>query len=488
MRVSFYSPMPPSKTGVAHYSSMLVDALKERVELDVNPIGGQEPLPVPERTDREGGSPLLHSAATRRSGDLSIYQLGNNPQHEFVYRQAMKNPGVIVLHDVVLHHLIVEMTLARGDAEGYVEAMRANHGEMGVAWAQGRIIGLHDELANFLMPASIDIANRSTAVIVHNQYAAERLRSFGVTTPIFVVPHPFARPRSSVLRPRLASPVIGFFGFLTSAKRAEVVLAAFQLARSRDPRIQLLIVGEPAPNITVPRGEGITVTGYVSDDEFDAYYSRVDRLVNLRYPSAGETSGTLIRAFQAGLPVAVSDYAQFAEYPDDIVTKIPFGGDEVERLAEFFVSDLPSPAAAQKKWLEENARMDLTVQGYLDALDAASAPRAARPPHSRSPGDECAPIAVFPRLSMTWDGATVTLRNDGDSVLRAAEYGQPGYRAILKLGETDRWVALPRDLPPGESVTIPFEGEGRLTLTHALEGIPLVDERPAAEVELGRVR
>ena len=68
------------------------------------------------------------------------------------------------------------------------------------------------------------------------------------------------------------------------------------------------------------------------------------------------------------MPVAVSDYAQFGELPDDIVTKIPFGEKEAEKLADFFLRDHPSPAAAQKKWLEENASIDKTVQGYLDAI------------------------------------------------------------------------------------------------------------------------
>lgn len=457
MKIAFYSPMPPSKTGVAHYSAMLVPALRERMEVEVNP-------------------------ATRPPGHTAIYQLGNNPQHEFVYREAMKNPGVVVLHDIVLHHLIVEMTLARGDAEGYIAAMRANHGQMGEAWARGRIIGLHDEIANFLMPASIEIANRSQAVIVHNRYAADRLQSLGVQTPIVIVPHPF---QASGLRPRASVPrTIGFFGFLTSAKRAEVVLDAFRLARSRDPRLRLLIVGESAPNIQIPSGEGIMVTGYVDDAQFDAHYSLVDRLVNLRYPSAGEASGTLVRAFEAGLPVAVSDYAQFAEFPDDTVTKIPFGDEEVERLAGFFLRDHPSPAAAQRQWLAENATIEHTVNGYLTALESGG--RAAAPPlPARSGGDA---LPVFPKVALSWDGTTVTLKNEGDTVIRAGEYGQPGYRAILKLGKTDRWVALPRDLRPGEMAQIPFAGSGRLTLTNALEGIAIVDETPAAEVELGRVR
>jgi len=99
-----------------------------------------------------------------------------------------------------------------------------------------------------------------------------------------------------------------------------------------------------------------------------------------------------------------------------------------------------------------------------------------------------AALQIFPRVAMSWDGVTVTLNNDGDTTILAGEYGKPGYRAILKLGDTDRWVALPRDLRPGESVQIPFAGSGRLTLTNALEGIAIVDETPAVEVELGRVR
>ena len=38
MRVAFYSPMPPSKTGVAHYSAMLVPALQKHVELEANRV------------------------------------------------------------------------------------------------------------------------------------------------------------------------------------------------------------------------------------------------------------------------------------------------------------------------------------------------------------------------------------------------------------------------------------------------------------------
>jgi glycosyltransferase involved in cell wall biosynthesis len=451
-----FTPMPPARTGVAHYASMLVPALQKHVEVKV----------VTEHGER------------RTENGERIYQLGNNPHHEWIYKEAMQTPGVIVLHDIVLHHLIVEMTLARGDIEGYVAALEANHGEAGAAWARGRAAGLHSEMGNFLLPASIDVANRSKAVIVHNRYSADRLRSLGVQTPIHVVPHPFephedARAKRDEVRARHGFTdkhrVIGMFGFLTSAKRSEVVLEAFEKARHQMPDLRLLVVGEPAPNIDrIAFGaDGITFSGYVSDEEFAAHFAAVDRLVNLRYPTAGETSGTLIRAFEAGRPVAVSDYAQFAELPGDCVVKVPFGEGEVASLADFFLRDLPDPSAAQREWLARNARMDLTVAGYLSTVQHPGTRHAALGTRHSVP--------LFVNLELIGaDATSITIRNAGESVLRARAYGEPGYHVIAN----GRWLELPGDLKPGAAITVdlPLEMHGHIVeLVHAVYGVPEVD-------------
>ncbi len=462
MKVAMYTPMPPARTGVAHYASMLAPKLSEHVELE-----------------------LITSDNRKPTTDNVLYQLGNNPHHEWIYKEAMKTPGVIVLHDIVLHHLIVEMTLARGDVDGYVAALEANHGAAGAAWAGGRAAGLHSEMGNFLLPASIDVANRSRAVIVHNRYSADRLRALGVRTPIHVVPHPYepheeAKSRRDEIRAKHAFTadhrVIGLFGFLTSAKRSEVVLEAFAQARSEMPNLRLLVVGEPAPNIdgSAFGGAGVTFTGYAPDEDFPAYFAAVDRLVNLRYPTAGETSGTLIRAFEAGKPVAVSDYAQFAELPDDCVVKIPFGDREIEELADFFKRDLEDPADAQKQWLHQRARMELTVAGYLAALqDSSVAPDRSVP----------AALPLFPHLEfVSRDATSITIRNLGET-LRARSYGEPGYHIIAN----GHWLDLPGDLKPGGTATIDLPTELRerpLELFHGMQGIPDVDPKAWVRVAI----
>lgn len=480
MKVAVLTPLPPTKSGVAHYASMLLPALAER--LDVRAFASLD-------------------GYRRADHDAVIYQLGNNPHHEAMYAEAMREPGVVVLHDLVLHHLIVEMTLARGDAAGYAAALEASHGPAGKAWAWGRAAGLHDEMGNFLLPASVELAQRSEAVIVHNAWARDRLRSFGVTTPIHLVPHPYV-PETRVfdrdaIRKRYglgrSHRVIGFFGFLTSAKRAEVVLEAFRVARARDETLALLIVGEPAPNIDLAalQGDGIVTTGYVSDEDFPSFYAAADRFVNLRYPTAGETSGTLIRAFDSGKPVAVSDYAQFAELPDACAFKIPLGEGEVDALVDFFLRDFGDVATPQREWLESNARLDLTADGYQRALSAAerAEPRAV---HEA--------LALFPDLEvvsaeLTESEVRIAIRNRGAATIRTRTYGTPEYRLIATLSDDerhvqDRWLSLPRDVAHGDvaELTFPRIARGpRLTLRlhHALQDVPSTDERPWAEVTLG---
>ena len=57
--------------------------------------------------------------------NVPVYHLGNNPLHADIYRQALASPGVVVLHDAVLHHFLLG-TLGR---ERYIEEFVYNYGE-----------------------------------------------------------------------------------------------------------------------------------------------------------------------------------------------------------------------------------------------------------------------------------------------------------------------------------------------------------------------
>ncbi|MDP9194899.1 MAG: hypothetical protein M3P06_24655, partial [Acidobacteriota bacterium] len=75
-RIALLTPLPPTRSGVAHYSSLLLPALATRAEVRA----------------------FDSLAGYRRSEfDAVFYQLGNNPHHEPMYAEAMREPGVIVL-------------------------------------------------------------------------------------------------------------------------------------------------------------------------------------------------------------------------------------------------------------------------------------------------------------------------------------------------------------------------------------------------------
>ncbi len=511
MKLAYVSPLPPVRSGVAHYSALLLPGLAARH--DVVAVVDQErvdPMPVP----------VIRAAELERRAaefDAIVCQLGNNRYHELAWQVASRGGAIVVLHDVVLHHLLVELTLARSDAPSLAQALTAMYGDAGAAIASARASGIHDDLPNFLYPASEGIAAGARHVIVHNRWARERLRSNGVTTPITVAPHPYlafpalGASEGDDLRRRFGyrpgHRVIGAFGFVTHAKRPEALMRAFAAASRSSDELRLLFVGEPSHNVdleAIAAAAGIArdrwaATGFVSDDDFDRHIAAVDRVVNLRYPSAGETSGPLVHVFGIGRPVAVSDYAQFADFPETIVTRIPFER-EVDSLAEFMLADLDSAALgeAQRAWLRATSTLGHAVDAYEAAL--ASAPVVRDESKSRS----LMPLPLFPRLTASIESiergdrsTTVAMRivNGGDDVIPSIVFGQPPFvlfaRAVadgVQLAATP--ASLPGDLAPGRSAIVPFiiEGDARgftLQLRHGLGGVPDVERPPffAGEVE-----
>lgn len=499
MRVAWFGPLPPVRSGIAHYATLLLPRLSERHEL-VCVTDQREPA----QTDL----PVISPAQLTRELDRfdAVYcQIGNNPYHEGVYRWALEHPSIVVIHDLVLHHLIVEMTLARGDAEGYVEAMRKSHGEAGAAWARGRAAGAHGEIGNFLFPAFRELASRARHVIVHNSWAASRITSAGVTTPVTVAGHPWVEPeetgadRVESFRRRFGLPegrIVAMLGFVTAAKRPAEVFRAFAEAAERDPALHLVVAGQPGPGVdleSIARVSGLvanrwTATGYLTDDEFDAVVQLADRVVNLRYPTAGETSGPLIRVVGAGRSVAVSDYAQFGDMPEGTVVKIPFGEAEHRRLVDFILGDLSCDRDAQLAWVRKTCAVDAVVDAYERGARGDGEAIVART-------DAAASIALFVewRVEHAVREACVDVRLTlvSDNPVVSARWGTPGYRVIgdveLESGKSvSRWYGLAADVTPGDAVdlrvSLPSDWR-RLSLRHGLEGVPDVTRPPFAIVE-----
>ena len=144
MRVNIYSPLPPSVSGIADYVAESLPALGRHLELHVVAEAPEEVAPA---------------------ADLDLYHLGNSPPHAWVYRAACARPGVAVLHDWSLHHLVLRETVERGEVSAYLREMRRAHGETGSFVGRQVARALGGDLLPSLFPLNDRVLEGSLAVV-----------------------------------------------------------------------------------------------------------------------------------------------------------------------------------------------------------------------------------------------------------------------------------------------------------------------------------
>src|SRR5205823_1876767 len=63
--------------------------------------------------------------------DATVYQMGNSPAHAYIYKQMLRHPGVVVMHEFILHHLRIWMALNGGRRKSYLGLMEGQYGAEG---------------------------------------------------------------------------------------------------------------------------------------------------------------------------------------------------------------------------------------------------------------------------------------------------------------------------------------------------------------------
>ena len=318
MKVAYYSPLPPSRSGVADYSALLLPELSKRVDVAVARHGRLRRFP---------------------SADVALYHVGNDPEaHGWIAKALAARPGVVVLHEFVLHHLVAGLTLAHGDSRGYLDAMERGHGLAGRLLAfgvvEGRIPPLWETRPEEF-PLAGDVLAAATGLVVHSRYVESRAREAGFDGPVWRIPHPAWPLPDAPPAPVEGSPLIGCFGHLNESKRIPQLFAAFARLRADHPEARLLLVGALAARLSgMDMPEGVIREDYVAEERLWSLMAACDAIVSLRSPTMGETSGAAIRALTLGKPLVVSDVGWFAELPDDVAVRVPVDEREVETLAD----------------------------------------------------------------------------------------------------------------------------------------------------------
>jgi glycosyltransferase involved in cell wall biosynthesis len=122
----------------------------------------------------------------------------------------------------------------------------------------------------------------------------------------------------------------------------------------------------------------VDLTGYVDMVRFALYLKAVDVVVNLRYPTAGEASGTFTRALAEGRATIVSNLGSFAEYPDQVCLKVEVDGDQAEQVGDHLIRLAEGPAFKGKLELAARRHAEVLLDPRRCArmyLEAARDPR-----------------------------------------------------------------------------------------------------------------
>jgi glycosyltransferase involved in cell wall biosynthesis len=345
MRVQHYAPPPRAATGVAAYAQRLQAAMSE-------------------------------AGAEFSAGDgLPLYHLGNNPWHADIYERSLREPGLVVLHDAVLHHFL----LGRLSEEQYREEFIYNYGvwhsqTAEQLWTRRARAGADQRY--FAWPMLKRAMKAARAVVVHNPMAEQIVRRHAPQVPLLRLPHLMAAmpEPSAVQRGRIAelrrdwvasgeTCVFAVMGYLRSTRRLVSVLRAFHRLQSAGYPVRLLIAGAwvdgPEPEL-LQRTAGVARRPFFSDEEFPLALQAADVVVNLHWPSAGETSGILLHAMAAGRPCIVSDGEEVADLPEKVCVRCATGAAEEEMLGELMAWLVAHRVARQD--IGEHARWRIQTQ------------------------------------------------------------------------------------------------------------------------------
>jgi glycosyltransferase involved in cell wall biosynthesis len=358
VRVAYYSPLPPSRSGIADYSALLIPALAERVELVVARPG---------RFRREP------------KADVCLYHVGNDPDaHGWIVEAVRRRPGVVVLHEFVLHHLVSGLTLARGDVDGYLAALERDAGLVGRLLGHAVVDARIDPLWETRpqdFPLAAGILELATGLVVHSRYVEELARDTGYDGPVWRIPMA-AWPVPQVEPAEMeGGPLIGCFGHLNESKRVPELVTAFARLRERLADARLLLVGSAAERFRLPAlPDGVIRKEYVPEEELWALMAACDACVSLRAPTMGETSAVAVRALSVGKPLVVSDVGWFRELPDEVAIKVPVGEGEIDALEEALERATGSPemGAAALRLAQTEHALDHVADLYADALAEAA--------------------------------------------------------------------------------------------------------------------
>jgi glycosyltransferase involved in cell wall biosynthesis len=326
MRAAWFSPLPPTRSGIAAYSADVIPALGSEHAIDCYvdrpsaPVHGARLFDAHDFVWRHRRAPY----------DLIVYQLGNAPCHDYLWAYLATYPGLVVLHDAGVHHARARHLLDQKRFDDYRAEFRYDHPDAAADFTEYAVEGLGGSI--YYLWSMLGVVLRTArAIAVHNARVASDLSAefpdIAIDTIRMGVPsiEPDAAT-SAALRRALQLPphafVFAAFGKVTAEKRISSILRALAALAAQGVDAFLLLLGDAdgcaslADDVArLEIGARVRVAGYVPDEAIGAYLSAADAALCLRWPTAHETSASWLRCLAASRPTIVTDLAQLIDVP-----------------------------------------------------------------------------------------------------------------------------------------------------------------------------
>jgi glycosyltransferase involved in cell wall biosynthesis len=394
MRIAVFSPLNPVKSGISDFTEELVFALRQYMDVDLFVDGYKPSNPRIAEGFAVFRIEEIDKPEVREQYDLMLFEVGNSAsRHQKIVQYMLKYNGVMELHDYAMHHYAAETTINKGDEAGYSALMQYCHGERGLRKAEAYLAGLCPppwEDCPLDYPLNKMMVDYARAVIVHSDYNKQLIKGINPACRIAGIPLHADILTDDAERFRLEcrrklgidenTLMLASYGFATKPKRILQILEALTELVKRTKDFVYYIVGQLDDDDILSRIQSLGLqkhvvkTGFVDLETLKDYMGAADIALNLRYPTQGESSGSLHRLLGMGKTVLVSEVGAFDEYPNDIVVKIRVDENEVDDIAKSLIAlggDREAFAARGKRVLayaRENFSIDANARRYHEFL------------------------------------------------------------------------------------------------------------------------
>ncbi|HNP73636.1 MAG TPA: glycosyl transferase family 1, partial [Kouleothrix sp.] len=188
-RIAYASPLNPAPSGISDYSEELLPFLAQYAEVVAYADDGLRPANA-ELLQHMEVRPIgqLERDQRRRRYDAIVYHMGNSPVHAAIWRAMQRVPGVVVLHEFVLHHFMLNYAaVVERDVERYRAEAAQRYGAEGERVAELMLRGRFVEAA-FDLPFCERVLGAAEGLIAHSRYVLGRAAALRPDLPAAHVP------------------------------------------------------------------------------------------------------------------------------------------------------------------------------------------------------------------------------------------------------------------------------------------------------------